>query len=108
MAQQQVKADAFSGPLTIVAVMGRVWMNGFDQFLMILALISINLGVMNLLPLAITDGGLLMFLALEKLRGRPVSRNKQIIIQKIAFAIFISFFIFITFLDFEKIGLFLK
>jgi regulator of sigma E protease len=58
MAQQQVKADAFSGPLTIVAVMGRVWMNGFDQFLMILALISINLGVMNLLPLAITDGGL--------------------------------------------------
>jgi regulator of sigma E protease len=108
MAQRQVKADAFSGPLTIVAVMGKVWMNGFDQFLMILALISINLGVMNLLPLAITDGGLLMFLALEKLRGHPVSRNKQLIIQKIAFAFFISFFVFITFLDFGKIGLFLK
>lgn len=106
--QGQVKADAFSGPMTIVAVMGRVWMDGFDQFLMLLALISVNLGVMNLLPLAITDGGLLMFLALEKIRGRPLSQRKQAVIQKIAVLFFISFFVFITILDFEKIGLFIK
>ncbi|MDR1759372.1 MAG: site-2 protease family protein, partial [Fibrobacter sp.] len=108
LAQGQVKADAFSGPVTIVAVMGRVWMSGFDQFLMLLALISVNLGVMNLLPLAITDGGLLMFLGIEKIRGRPLSQGKQVIIQKIAILFFISFFVFITILDFEKIGLFLK
>jgi regulator of sigma E protease len=108
MFQGQVKADAFSGPVTIVAVMGSVWMEGFQEFLMLLALISINLGVINLLPLAITDGGLLLFLAIEKLRGRPLARKTQLAIQNVAVAFFISFFIFITFLDFNKIGLFLK
>lgn len=108
MFQGQVKADAFSGPVTIVAVMGSVWMSGFQEFLMLLALISVNLGVMNLLPLAVTDGGLLMFLAIEKIRGRPLARQTQLVIQNIAMAFFISFFVFITFLDFNKIGLFLK
>ncbi|HPW94914.1 MAG TPA: RIP metalloprotease RseP [Fibrobacteraceae bacterium] len=108
MFQGQVKADAFSGPVTIVAVMGSVWMSGFQDFLMLLALISINLGIMNLLPLAITDGGLLMFLAIEKVRGRPLARNTQLVIQNLAMAFFLSFFVFITFLDFNKLGLFLK
>ncbi len=104
----QVKVDAFSGPVSIVAVMGNVWMSGFQEFLMLLALISINLGVMNLLPLAITDGGLLMFPGIEKLRGKPLSTKTQTIIQNVAAAFFISFFVFITILDFGKLSLFLK
>ena len=107
MFQGQVKVDAFSGPVSIVAVMGNVWMSGFQEFLMLLALISINLGVMNLLPLAITDGGLLLFLGIEKLRGKPLSTKTQSIIQNVAAAFFISFFVFITILDFGKISLFL-
>ena len=102
MFQGQVKVDAFSGPVSIVAVMGNVWMSGFQDFLMLLALISINLGVMNLLPLAIT------FLALEKLRGKPLSTKTQTVIQNVAAAFFISFFVFITILDFGKLSLFLK
>lgn len=108
MFQGQVKVDAFSGPVSIVAVMGNVWMSGFQDFLMLLALISINLGVMNLLPLAITDGGLLMFLGIEKLRGKPLSTKTQSVIQNVAAAFFISFFVFITILDFSKLSLFLK
>lgn len=108
MFQGQVKVDAFSGPVSIVAVMGNVWMSGFQDFLMLLALISINLGVMNLLPLAITDGGLLMFLAIEKVRGKPLSLKMQSIIQNVAAAFFISFFVFITIMDFGKLSLFLK
>ena len=106
--QGQVKVDAFSGPVSIVAVMGNVWMSGFQDFLMLLALISINLGVMNLLPLAITDGGLLLFLGIEKVRGKPLSLKTQSVIQNVAAAFFISFFVFITILDFGKISLFLK
>ena len=108
MFQGHVKVDAFSGPVSIVAVMGNVWMSGFQDFLMLLALISINLGVMNLLPLAITDGGLLMFLGIEKLRGKPLSLKTQSIIQNVAAAFFISFFVFITIMDFGKLSLFLK
>lgn len=106
--QGQVKVDAFSGPVTIVAAMGNVWVSGFHQFLMFLALISINLGVMNLLPLAVTDGGLLMFLAIEKVRGKPLSQKAQALIQRIAFSFFLAFFIFITFLDLGKVGLFFR
>lgn len=108
MFQGQVKVDAMSGPVTIVAVMGNVWLSGFEDFLMILALISINLGIMNLLPLAITDGGILLFLFIEAVRGKAISQEKQAVIQKIAMALFIALFVFITFLDFGKIGLFLK
>lgn len=106
--QGHVKVDAFSGPVTIVAAMGNVWLDGFGQFLRFLALISINLGVMNLLPLAVTDGGLLMFLAIEKVRGRPLSIKSQAIIQRVAMSFFIGFFLFVTFLDFGKIGLFFR
>lgn len=108
MFQGQVKVDAMSGPVTIVAVMGNVWLSGFEDFLMILALISINLGIMNLLPLAITDGGILLFLLIEAVRGKAISREKQAVIQKIAMALFIGLFVFITFLDLGKISLFLK
>ena len=75
---------------------------------MILALISINLGIMNLLPLAITDGGILLFLLIEAIRGKAISQERQAVIQKIAMALFIALFVFITFLDFGKLGLFLK
>lgn len=108
MFQGQVKVDAMSGPVTIVAVMGNVWLSGFQNFLMILALISINLGIMNLLPLAITDGGILLFLLIEAVRGKAVSQEKQAFIQKIALAFFLALFVFITYLDIGKVGLFLK
>lgn len=108
MFQGQVKVDAMSGPVTIVAVMGNVWLSGFEDFLMILALISINLGIMNLLPLAITDGGILLFLLIEAIRGKAISQEKQAVIQKIAMALFIALFVFITFLDVGKLGLFLR
>lgn len=108
MFQGQVKVDAMSGPVTIVAVMGNVWLSGFQNFLMILALISINLGIMNLLPLAITDGGILLFLLIEAIRGKAISQEKQAFIQKIALACFLALFVFITYLDIGKVGLFLK
>lgn len=108
MFQGQVKVDAMSGPVTIVAVMGNVWLSGFQNFLMILVLISINLGIMNLLPLAITDGGILLFLLIEAVRGKAVSQEKQAFIQKIALAFFLALFVFITYLDIGKVGLFLK
>lgn len=106
--QGQVKVDAFSGPVTIVAAMGNVWVSGFEKFLMFLALISINLGVMNLLPLAVTDGGIILFLIIEKLRGKPLKQEHQALVQRIAMSFFIAFFIFITVLDLGKVGLFLR
>lgn len=108
MIEGQIKMKALSGPVGIVPIIGLSWMESFGRVLMILALISMNLGVMNLLPLAITDGGLLMFLGLEALRGKPLSRKVQARIQQIATLLFITLFLYITTQDLSRFGMFLK
>jgi len=74
----------------------------------LLALISINLGVMNLLPLAITDGGVLLFLLIEKLRGKPISQDNQARIQKGALMFFVALFLYITFIDLSRGSMLMK
>jgi len=106
--QGQVKVKALSGPVGIVPIIGMTWLESFNRLVSIMALISLNLGVMNLLPLAITDGGILMFLVIEWLRGRPLSRSKQAMIQQVATLLFISIFIYLSFMDLGRVGMFFK
>jgi len=100
--QGEVKLRAMSGPVGIMQVIGLVWLENLKRAVFLLALISINLGVMNLLPLAITDGGVLLFLLIEKLRGRPISQKNQARIQQGAAAFFIALFVYITFIDLSR------
>jgi len=62
-----------SGPLTIADYAGKSAAVGWSQYLVFLALISISLGVLNLLPIPVLDGGHLMYYLWESLTGRPVS-----------------------------------
>lgn len=89
-------------------VIGLVWLENLQKAVLLLALISINLGVMNLLPLAVTDGGVLLFLLIEKLRGKPLSQKMQIRIQQGAMAFFICFFLYITFIDLSRGSMLMK
>jgi regulator of sigma E protease len=98
----EVKFKAMSGPVGIVQVIGLVWLENLQKAIFLLALISINLGVMNLLPLAITDGGLLLFLLIEKIRGKPLSQKNQARIQQVATSFFIALFVYITFVDLSR------
>jgi regulator of sigma E protease len=98
----EVKLRAMSGPVGIVQVIGLVWLENLQKAVFLLALISINLGVMNLLPLAITDGGILLFLFIEKLRSKPISQKNQARIQQAAAAFFITLFVYITFVDISR------
>jgi len=104
----EVKLRAMSGPVGIVQVIGLVWLENLQKAVFLLALISINLGVMNLLPLAITDGGLLLFLLLEKIRGKPLSQKNQARIQQAAAAFFIALFVYITFVDLSRGSMLMK
>lgn len=108
MIQGQVKPKALSGPIGIVPIIGLSWLESFHTLMMMLALISINLGVMNLLPLAITDGGILLFLAIEAIRGKPLPRNLQARIQQVATAFFITLFLYLTFQDLSRFSMFLR
>ncbi|MFC3394616.1 sigma E protease regulator RseP [Brenneria rubrifaciens] len=72
-----VKLNNLSGPLSIAQGAGMSADFGLVYYLMFLALISVNLGIINLFPLPVLDGGHLLFLAIEKLKGRPVSERVQ-------------------------------
>ncbi|MBS6490744.1 MAG: sigma E protease regulator RseP [Citrobacter freundii] len=72
-----VKLNNLSGPISIAQGAGMSAEFGVIYYLMLLALISVNLGIINLFPLPVLDGGHLLFLAIEKLKGGPVSERVQ-------------------------------
>ncbi|BFI57038.1 protease RseP [Yersinia pseudotuberculosis] len=72
-----VKLNNLSGPISIAQGAGLSAEYGLVYYLMFLALVSVNLGIINLFPLPVLDGGHLLFLAIEKLKGGPVSERVQ-------------------------------
>ena len=70
-----------------------------DCLIWFLAMISANLAVVNFLPIPIVDGGLFMFLIIEKFQGRPLSPKVQSIAQLVGIAMIVSVFIFVTYQD---------
>jgi regulator of sigma E protease len=73
----EVKLNNLSGPISIAKGAGVSADSGLVYYLMFLALISVNLGIINLFPLPVLDGGHLLFLAIEKIKGKPVSERVQ-------------------------------
>ncbi len=101
----QVKLKALSGPVGILQIIGNSFRQSFQDFIKFLALISLNLGLINLLPLIITDGGIIFFLFLEAIRKRPLTLKTQMRINQIAVSLFITLALFITFHDILRIPL---
>ncbi len=79
-----------SGPITIAKVAGASAASGVEAFAGFLAYLSISLGILNLLPIPMLDGGHLLYYAVELLRGRPVSEKVQMVGLKIGMAILFS------------------
>lgn len=94
-----------AGPVGIVYVIGEVAQTGFVNLLMLTGLISINLGIINLLPIPALDGGRLMFLVIEAVRGRPIEPEKEGFIHFLGFALLITLILFITYQDVLRIFL---
>ncbi|OPL10115.1 MAG: hypothetical protein AVO34_11930 [Firmicutes bacterium ML8_F2] len=88
-----------TGPVGIVYVIGEVAQTGFVNLLMLTGLISISLGIMNLLPIPALDGGRLFFLLVEVLRGKRIDPEKEGFIHFIGFAMLIILILFITYQD---------
>lgn len=77
MLRLEISTRNISGPLTIAQAAGYSAQMGIDRFLMFLALVSISLGVLNLLPIPVLDGGHLLYYAFEAIRGKPLSEAVQ-------------------------------
>lgn len=94
------------GPLKIAQVSGEQFKLGLESFILFVALISINLGFINLLPIPMLDGGHLMFYALEAVRRKPASPKIQEWAFRSGFALVMVFMLVVTFNDLSSFGLF--
>jgi regulator of sigma E protease len=90
MIEGAISVKNLSGPITIAKVAGAKAASGFSDFLEFLAYLSISLGVLNLLPIPVLDGGHLLFYTLELIRGRPVSERIQDIGLRFGMAVLLS------------------
>ena len=94
------------GPIRIAKITGQVAEFGFVPFLSIMAYISISLGLVNLFPIPLLDGGHLMFYGFEKVLGRPLSQKTQEGFFRIGMFLLLSLMFFTTFNDLKDLGLF--
>ena len=99
-------SSQLGGPIRIAKVTGQVAEYGFIPFLSIMAYISISLGLVNLFPIPMLDGGHLMFYFFEKILGRPLSQKVQEGFFRIGLFLLFSLMFFVTFNDLKDLGLF--
>ncbi|NBH76317.1 sigma E protease regulator RseP [Rodentibacter pneumotropicus] len=92
-----------SGPISIAKGAGASSSVGWVYFLSFMALISVNLGIMNLFPLPVLDGGHLVFLAAEGIKGKPVSEQVQHLSYRIGAALLLTLMVFALFNDFLRL-----
>lgn len=95
--------ENLSGPISIAQYAGQSASIGLTQFLKFLAIVSISLGVLNLLPIPVLDGGHLMFYLIEAVKGSPVSDHTMVISQQIGMAILLFLMSLAFFLDIERL-----
>lgn len=91
--------EAVAGPIGIASIIGKVASLGIVPIFQLMAILGIALATFNLLPFPILDGGNVLFLALEKVRGRPLSPKVQENIQQVALILIIILILFVSYND---------
>ncbi|MEJ1472017.1 MAG: site-2 protease family protein, partial [Candidatus Sedimenticola sp. (ex Thyasira tokunagai)] len=86
----EMSVKNLSGPISIAESAGKSASYGFTSFLKFLALVSVSLGVLNLLPIPVLDGGHLLFFLIEALKGSPLSEEAQAQGQRIGLMIMLA------------------
>ncbi|NMB20510.1 MAG: RIP metalloprotease RseP [Firmicutes bacterium] len=101
--QQKVEV---SGPIGIVQIVGETARHGFPNLLILAVILNINLGLLNLLPVPVLDGGWILILLLEAVRGKPLAAEAKGIAQFIGLALLVALMLFATFKDLARFNLF--
>ena len=102
--QQLIGGDVspkhLAGPVGIATATSNMFNRlGLSSVIFFIGFISINLCIVNLLPIPIADGGQLLFFAVEKIRGKPMPRKAQEIVQQVTIVLLIAFFLYVTWFD---------
>jgi regulator of sigma E protease len=86
MVRLEISVENLSGPISIAQYAGTSAKIGASEFLQFLAIVSISLGILNLLPIPVLDGGHLMYYCIELFKGKPVSETAQLVGQRVGLA----------------------
>jgi regulator of sigma E protease len=97
-------ADQLGGPIRIAQVSGQVATAGFTALIHLTAVLSVSIGLLNLFPIPLLDGGHLLFYVIETIRGRPLSERAQEVGFRIGLAIVVMLMIFATFNDILRLA----
>jgi regulator of sigma E protease len=101
--RQEVAVD-LSGPVGIAVMTGQVAAMGFIYLLQFTAVLSINLAIINVLPFPALDGGRILFLAIEKIRGRAVNQKIEVAAHNLGFMLLMVLVVLVTYKDFVTFG----
>ena len=99
----QSVSGEFAGPVGIAAITGQAARLGLAHLLQFAALLSLNLAVLNILPFPALDGGRILFLLIEKIKGSPVKKEFEAVVHNAGFLFLIGLVIFITYKDIIKL-----
>jgi regulator of sigma E protease len=92
-----------AGTVGIIAVVAQQAREGMYMVLWLIFIISLNLGIMNLLPIPALDGGRLLFLIVEAIRGKPIPPEKEGTVHAIGMVLLLGLFVVLTFHDIVKL-----
>ncbi len=99
----QANVENISGPLSIAEFSGKSLAMGYVYFVYLMAVLSISLGVLNLLPIPMLDGGHLVYYTIEMIIGKPVSMKIQLIGQQVGIVVLLSIMVLAFYNDFLRI-----
>lgn len=103
MVSASISADNLGGPIAIAQMAGTTAERGLVYFIMFLAFFSVNLAVLNLLPIPVLDGGMLLFLAIEQIRGKPLTPDWMMRIQMVGVVLIMSLMVFAFYNDIMRL-----
>jgi len=91
------------GPIMIAQVAGKAAKTGISELLSLMAFLSLQLGIINLFPIPVLDGGHIMFFGIEAVQGRPLSERFMSIAQQIGIVLLITLMVLVTYNDLFRI-----
>lgn len=101
--QQIVPASELGGPILIAQIAGEQMKAGWLNLIYFMGLLSVNLGILNLLPVPVLDGGHLVFLTIEGIRRKPMDERAQIVAQQVGIGLLGSLMIFVFYNDIVRL-----
>jgi regulator of sigma E protease len=99
LADRSVSTRNVAGPVGIVGMAIEQAKSGLPDLMFFLAFLSVNLAVLNFLPMPVLDGGLMVFLLIEKIKGKPLSLKAQMVSTMVGLAVIIIGLLFVTIQD---------